>query len=145
MIEELAAEFGEAPALLSDRECLSYRALAQRSNQYARWALAQGLGKGETICLFMPNRPEYLAIWLGLTKVGGVVALLNTNLTGRSLAHCIDIVAPKHIIADSDLVDRLMTALPDVTAAPTIWIHGADRCFRQVLGSGNRSSTRAKH
>ena len=28
----------------------------------------------------MPNRPEYLAIWLGITRVGGVVALLNTNL-----------------------------------------------------------------
>src|SRR5580704_70385 len=65
VIEELAAKFGDAPALLSDRECLTYRALAKRSNQYARWALAQGLGKGETVCLFMPNRPEYMAIWLG--------------------------------------------------------------------------------
>ena len=49
VIEELAREFGDAPALLSDRECLTYRALAERSNQYARWALDQGLGKGDAV------------------------------------------------------------------------------------------------
>ena len=82
---------------------LTYRALAERSNHYARWALAQGLAKGDVVCLLMPNRPEYLAIWLGITRVGGVVSLLNTNLRGASLAHCIDIVAPKHIIVAAEL------------------------------------------
>ena len=52
----------------------------------------------------MPNRPEFMAIWLGITKVGGVVALLNTNLAGASLAHCIDIVAPKHLIVAAELI-----------------------------------------
>ena len=103
VIEELAARFGDAPALLSDRECLTYRALAERSNQYARWALEQGLAKGDVVCLLMPNRPEYMAIWLGITSVGGVVALLNTNLAGPSLAHCINIVAPKHLIVAAEL------------------------------------------
>jgi fatty-acyl-CoA synthase len=123
-IEELAERFGEAPALLSDSECMTYRALARRSNQYARWALDQGLAKGDTVCLFMPNRPEYMAIWLGITKVGGVVALLNTNLTGPSLAHCINAVAPSHLIVDSALADRLTTLLPSQSASETIWIHG---------------------
>ncbi|MGD0649495.1 MAG: AMP-binding protein, partial [Acidobacteriaceae bacterium] len=98
VIEELAARWGDAPALLSDRECLTYRELAERSNQYARWALDQGLAKGEVVCLLMTNRPEYLAIWLGITSVGGVVALLNTNLVGASLSHCINIVSPKYLI-----------------------------------------------
>lgn len=125
VVEELAKRFGETPALLSDRECLTYRGLAERSNQYARWALDQGLSKGEAIGLLMPNRPEYVAIWLGITSVGGVVALLNTNLSGPSLAHCINIVAPKHIIVAAELVDALTSALADLTAAPTIWCHGA--------------------
>ena len=30
----------------------------------------------------MPNRPEYMAIWLGITRVGGVVSLINTQLRG---------------------------------------------------------------
>jgi fatty-acyl-CoA synthase len=124
VIEELAAQSGEKPAVLSDGECLTYGALASRANQYARWALDQGLAKGDCVCLLMPNRPEYLAAWLGITKVGGVVALLNTHLAGSSLARSINIVAPTHVIAAAELVDRLMAALPDLTVAPAIWSHG---------------------
>jgi len=124
VIEELAEKFGEAPALLSDRECLTYRALAERSTRYARWAIEQGLAKGDAVCLLMPNRPEYMAIWLGITRVGGVVALLNTNLAGPALAHAINIAAPRHLIVAAELVDRLAAVRPDLAGAPQIWVHG---------------------
>ena len=101
MIGELGEELGDKPALLSDRECMSYRSLAERSNQYARWALDQGIAKGDIVGLLMTNRPEYLAIWLGITSIGGVVALLNTNLVGPSLAHCINIASPRHLIVSA--------------------------------------------
>ena len=125
VIEEVAENLGEAPALLSDCECLTYTALAERSNRYARWALDQGLGRGEAVCLLMPNRPEYMAVWLGITQVGGVVALLNTNLTGPSLAHCIDIVEPKHLIVATELIGQLINAMPHLEGVATIWAHGA--------------------
>jgi fatty-acyl-CoA synthase len=127
VIEDLAARHGDAPALLSEGTSLSYRALAERANQYARWALDQGVAKGDTVCLLMPNRPEYMAIWLGITRAGGVVALLNTNLVGPSLAHCIKVVAPKHVIADAELSECLTSALADSPDAPKIWIIGGDQ------------------
>ena len=89
VVDELGDRLGDRPALLSDRECFSYRELAGRARRYARWALARGVARGDVVGLLMPNRPEYLAVWLGITRVGGVVALLNTNLAGQSLAHCI--------------------------------------------------------
>ena len=139
VIEELAETFGDAPALLSDGECLTYRALAERSNRYARWAIEQGLAKGDVVCLLMPNRPEYMAIWLGITRVGGVVALLNTNLAGPALAHCINIVAPKHLIVAAELVDRLTAVRPDLAGAPTIWVHGAGHDQFPRIDSRNRA------
>ena len=48
----------------------------------ARWAARENLAKGETVCLLMPNRPEYMAAWIGITSAGGVAALINTNLVG---------------------------------------------------------------
>ncbi len=126
VLEERAAELGDAPALLSDRECFSYRDLDRRSNQYARWALEQNLAQGDSVCLLMPNRPEYMAVWLGVTKVGVVVALLNTSLAGCSLAHCIKIVAPKHIIVAAELMDRCAAVLPELPSPPTVWVHGAE-------------------
>jgi fatty-acyl-CoA synthase len=127
VIEDLAGKLAHAPALLSSGERFTYAALAERSNRYARWALEQGIAKGDVVCLLMPNRPEYMAIWLGITRVGGVVALLNTRLPGPSLAHCMNIVNPSHLIVDARHVDSVIAALPRHTGAPKLWVHGAGR------------------
>ncbi len=133
VVEELAARFGDASALLSSRECMTYRSLSERSNQYARWALAQGLVRGEVVGLLMSSRPEYLAIWLGITSVGGVVALLNTNLVGASLAHCIDAASPRHLIVSEEYVDIAVETMPDMAQVPAIWTHGVDHpWFRRI-------------
>src|SRR6478672_1230877 len=124
VILELADKYGDAPALLSDREHFTYRELAARSNRYARWALAQDLRKGDTVCLMMPGRPEFLAAWIGITRVGGVVALINTHLTGTALAYCINVVSPKHIIVAAELFDSLQGVRAQITGAAKIWLHG---------------------
>jgi len=131
VIEELAERLGDAPALLSDRECFTYRELAARANQYARWALGQGIAKGEVVCLLMTNRPEYFAAWLGIASAGGVVALLNTNLVGPSLAHSIDIVAPRHLIVEAEFID--LAAAARLAASPTFWTHGAGHASFQRI------------
>jgi fatty-acyl-CoA synthase len=126
VIEELAQRQPEAPALLGGGESFSYRALAARANRYARWALDQNLGQGETVCLMMPNRPEYMAVWLGLTNVGVVVSLINTQLRELSLAHCIDIVAPKHVIVAAEYGAAFRIAAAQLMSRPKIWTHGDD-------------------
>ncbi|MGQ7791969.1 long-chain-acyl-CoA synthetase [Faunimonas sp. B44] len=122
--EALAAEHGDKAALVSDRESFSYRAYNARANRYARWAAANGVAKGDTVALLMPNRPEYLAIWLGIARAGGVTALLNTNLTGPALGHCINIVHAKHIIVEASLVDAFKTAETHLDPGPKLWCHG---------------------
>src|SRR5260370_7590834 len=133
IILELADKYGDAPALLSERERFTYRELAARSNRYARWALAQDLRKGDTVCLMMPGRPEFLAAWIGITRVGGVVALINTHLTGTALAYCINVVSPKHIIVAAELFDSLEGARAHIAGEAKIWLYGdADANFPRI-------------
>src|SRR5229473_2729752 len=121
LIDSWADQFGDAIALISDEQSLTYRGLAERSHRYARWALKHGLGAGEVVGLLMRNCPEYLAIWLGITRVGGIVALLNTNLVGESLAHAINIVAPKHVIVGAELTGALSAIQARVDPAIKSW------------------------
>jgi fatty-acyl-CoA synthase len=137
LIDELAAQFGDATALLSESEQMSYRDLSGRANQYARWALEHGIAKGDVVCLMMPNRPEFLAVWLGITKVGGVVAFLNTNLAGQTLAHCVRVVEPKHIVADPAFAETVRVAVPDF-APNRIHTSGAAGYSGQELSSTER-------
>ncbi|MFT4278479.1 MAG: long-chain-acyl-CoA synthetase [Rhodopseudomonas sp.] len=126
-VTDWAVRTPDAPALLSEHEQYSYAELAGRIDRVARWALAHGVGKGVTVALLMPNRADYLAIWLGVTKVGGVVALLNTQLTGNSLAHCIDVAKPRHVIVANELSDAYEGARPYLKPAPRLWLRdGSD-------------------
>ena len=125
VIGELARTNPDAPALLSRGEIFSYGALAERIDRYARWALDAGIAKGDTVALLMPNRPEYLAIWLGLTSVGVVVALINTGLRGASLAHCLDVATPKHVIVDGELCPAFREVEAKLASRPKVWSHGA--------------------
>jgi len=103
LIDSLAERFGEACALAGRNSTLSYRAFAALCRRYSRLALARGLAAGDVIALLMRNRPEYLAIWLGLTRTGVTVALLNPELRGESLTHCIGIVKPRLLICEAPL------------------------------------------
>jgi fatty-acyl-CoA synthase len=107
LIDGLAHRFESAPALVGPEAALSYRELAIRCNQYARWGLAQGLRSGDAVGLMMANCAEYMAIWLGLSRIGVVVALINNNLAGAALVHSVSIAAPRALIVGGDLASRL--------------------------------------
>jgi fatty-acyl-CoA synthase len=136
-LQERAIADGSAPALLSDAQSLTYAELAKQANRFSRWAL-EHLAKGEVVCLIMPNRPRYVATWLGITRVGGIVALINTNLVGTSLAHAIESVAPKHVIVASELHQQLREAIPDSDLFQT-WLD-KDFATRLAEYSGARLS-----
>jgi fatty-acyl-CoA synthase len=124
LIDRLAREFDAAPALVSTTGALSYRGLALRCNQYARWGLAQGLSRGDTVGLMMSNCAEYMAVWLGLTRIGAVVALINNNLVGEALVHSINIVAPRALIVGGDVAPQLIAVRPRFSSSMPCWVYG---------------------
>ncbi len=124
VVDEWSSQQPERPALISEATTFTYRMLAERINRYARWALAAGIQTGDVVCLVMPNRPDAIAAWLGITRIGGVAALINTRLVGPSLSHCINLANPEHVILADDLAEVFETALPYLNRSPTIWIQG---------------------
>src|SRR5215471_10869575 len=73
----------------------------------------------------MPSQPDYLACWLGISRVGGVVALIDARLVGQSLAHCINVTRADHVILAAEYRDVFAAARPRLDRAPTIWRSGA--------------------
>jgi fatty-acyl-CoA synthase len=124
MVQDWAARQPDRPALMSETETFTYRALTERIHRYARWAKSAGIISGKTVCLMMGSRPDYVAAWLGISSVGGIVALINTKLVGASLAHCINVAKADHLILAGDLSDAFETARPQLVRVPKIWMHG---------------------
>jgi acyl-coenzyme A synthetase/AMP-(fatty) acid ligase len=58
----------------------TFRDVDEYSNRVARLFFSLGHSRGDIVALFMTNRPEYVAVEVGLAKIGIVVVLVNHNL-----------------------------------------------------------------
>lgn len=120
-IEQSVDAYPDQAAFVFEGETTSYRAFDERANTVAHWALEQGLKPGDAVALIMENTPDYPAIWYGLSKVGVVAALINTNLEGEGLAHCISIVDSKAVIASGVQASRAMAVAPSISNDLKVW------------------------
>ena len=115
-----------AQALRFDGGATTYRELDERANQYAHWARSSGVEAGDVVGLLLPNEPDFVFALLGLAKLGAVSALLNTNLRGHALAHCINLAGPAHVIVSPELAVAYASARGDLDQRPTPWFVGGD-------------------
>jgi acyl-CoA synthetase (AMP-forming)/AMP-acid ligase II len=74
----------KAFAVLGD-ERLTYAQAEARSAELAKGLLASGVGKGTRVGLLAPNGPDWILGWLGASRIGAVVVLLNTYSKAREL------------------------------------------------------------
>jgi fatty-acyl-CoA synthase len=116
-LEAAAALHRERPAISFEGRQITYGELDAMANRYASWARDMNLARGETVALFMPNRLEYLPIWYGLSKVGVVTALINNQLTGAPLAHCLSLCGASQVIVDGETA-QAFRAVRDTLARP---------------------------
>jgi len=101
-------------ALRFEDERYTWAEVNAKANQYAAFFWREGVRAGNVVALLMTNRPDFLFSILGLSKVGAIGALINTNLTGTALAHAINVATPKHVLVGAELVDQLVEALPEL-------------------------------
>lgn len=133
-LEEAVDNFADNIALQDENRSLTYRELEALANRYANWARSRNLKRSDVIALVMHNRVEYIAAWYGFSKLGVTTALINNNLTGQALAHCLSISNAFNVITDEDCWQAVEAARPHVTRNLMLWVHG--------LGDGDESNER---
>lgn len=68
---------------------LSYRQLAERSRVLARAMLAMGLRHGECVGIMAGNCYEYIEVFLGGSRIGCPVVVLNNTYTPEELRNAV--------------------------------------------------------
>jgi len=81
----------------------TFQQVEELSNQIAHFFLKEGFERGDTVAVFMENRPEFVCTWLGLAKIGVIPALINYNLRQEPLFHTIQVAKCKAVIYGSEL------------------------------------------
>ncbi|MFZ5669025.1 MAG: long-chain-acyl-CoA synthetase [Pseudomonadota bacterium] len=138
-LETSVARHRDRPAITFEGRTLTYGEMDALANRYAHWAKEQGITRGQTVALFMPNRAEYLPIWYGLTKVGVATALINYNLTGAPLAHCLNISGALHCLVDADTSPHFEAVRPQLARPMAQWTLGPVAGDRRDLAAALKS------
>lgn len=138
-VQAAVDEWRDSPAITFEGRSLTYGELDAMANRFAHWGKGLNLRRGQTVALFMPNRIEYFAVWYGLSKIGVVTALINNQLSGLALAHCLNISGASYVIVDPETSPVFAAARPLLEKPLTQWIlgpaHGDQRDLVQALKS----------
>ena len=120
--EAAVDQWSERVAVIDETRQVTYRELDTLANRFAHWARGRNLRRGNTVALVLPNRIEYLAAWLGFSKVGVAAALVNNQLTGAALTHSLEISRAHNVIADRDTWQAVEDASRGLKHSTMIWV-----------------------
>lgn len=100
-----AAELGDRPAFVdaASGRSVSYLQLAFGTAMAAGGWRALGLQRGEVVAIYLPNIPEYPAIFHSIALAGGVSALLSPLLVGEALVEQVRAVRARFIVSAGPL------------------------------------------
>ena len=126
-VESLAQRYGDRSAVVSEGQELSWRQLNGLANRCAKALKGVGMKRGDCNALFMENRVDFLACLIALNILGVITALINTNLHGKALGHCLEITEARWCIFG----EERMAAIDEIRLAPATdlikaWIFAPD-------------------
>jgi HIP---CoA ligase len=104
-IRNAEKSFGEREAVLDRGRRLTYAEFADQIRQAAGALIAHGIGPGDRVCLWAPNRLEWMLAALGAQYLGAVLVPLNTRYRG---AEAVDVLArtrAKLLVVDQSFLD----------------------------------------
>ncbi len=106
-IEGHAQRIPDHPMMIFEGQSLTWREYNARANKYAHAFKSLGIGKGDVVGLVMENRPEFLLTITALQKLGAAPSLINTNLRGRQLVHCLNVTSSKFCVFGEELSEAI--------------------------------------
>ena len=114
MLKRKVEQYGNREFFRCVNQTFGYQDLDRESNKVAAALQALGVKKGDKVAIVMKNRPEFLFLWFGLSKLGAIEVPINTAHRGDLLTYMIDKAECRIIVAESIYLDRVAPVLKDL-------------------------------
>jgi long-chain acyl-CoA synthetase len=101
----------------SRNESYSYGRLRDEMNRIGQGLLSRGVKKGDRVCIYLDNTPEYLISYFAIWRIGAVAVPTNIVYRGRELLHVINDAGACAIITDMQgvgVIDGIRKDIPTV-------------------------------
>jgi carnitine-CoA ligase len=110
-------QFGNREFFRWNEQVFGFEEIDRQSDKVASGLQSLGIGKGDKVGIMMGNRPEFLFLWFGLSKLGAIEVPINTAHRGELLTYMVDKADCRLLVVASEFLDRVA---PVLTSLPTI-------------------------
>ncbi|XP_017773069.1 PREDICTED: long-chain fatty acid transport protein 4-like [Nicrophorus vespilloides] len=107
--------------IIYDDQEWTFAEVEEYSNKIANVFKSHGYKKGDIVALYLENKPEYICTWLGLSKLGVIVPLINTNLRLNSLVHSITVAKSQAVIFGAELSQAVKDVLDKIESKVALY------------------------
>jgi fatty-acyl-CoA synthase len=121
LLDRACARHGGRPAAIfaENKLSLSWYDLRDRSNDVAASLLALGIGRGDRVGIWAPNRAEWLFTQFGSARIGAILVNINPAYRSSELEYALNKVGCKALIMarrhrSSDYVEMLRAVSPEI-------------------------------
>ncbi|WP_225025976.1 acyl-CoA synthetase [Xinfangfangia pollutisoli] len=120
-LERAAHTYPAHPAIVHGRQRHSYARLWQDCRRLASALIAQGVGKGDTVTVMLPNVPPMVQVHYAVPMAGGAVLhALNTRSDAATIAFQLDHAETRVLIVDREYAAVMAEALALARVRPLV-------------------------
>lgn len=84
-------------------QTLAFGELEVRSNRWAHCLSSRGVQRGDRLGMFLPNRIEFIELFLACIKLGVIAVPINVLYRERELSHILSDAEPKAVVTTQEL------------------------------------------
>jgi long-chain acyl-CoA synthetase len=79
-------------------------------NSFANALLSLGIRKGQTVSLFMSNRPEYVISWFAIARIGAIASPMNPSYKEREVVYQLSNSEAVAVVVQHELLPLVQVA-----------------------------------
>ena len=110
--------------LLFEDEKVTFDQFNENANRVANALLARGIKKGSKIAVMLPNCPDFLYLWFGIAKMGGVMVPINVDWKGELLQYILNNSDAEMVVVGELLFPQIQEVLGDTPGILNIYVRG---------------------
>ena len=122
MLDALAARHGAREAIVFGDRRVTFAAFRERVGRLAHGLAALGIGRDDTVAIWLPNRPEWFFAQYACARLGAVVVALNPRYKAHELTYILGQSEARALLVTDrlggiDYFDTLHAVLPELPAS----------------------------
>ena len=108
------------------RREMTWREFDEKANRFANLLLSKGLRRGEKVGILLMNCLEWLPVYFGVLKAGGIAVPLNYRYTADEIKYCLDLADVTVLVFGKEFIGRLESVFGELKKVEGMLFVGED-------------------